>query len=119
MERKFRCATGGYEFSLVYRAGMQGAQLRCPKCGGLVHRADPGGRGGCGRGARSRGVNMKVAITAQGDDLASAVDPRFGCCRYLILSDTAAGTWRAAPTRHWGNPAAPASPWPSPGPGKG
>lgn len=40
---------------------------------------------------------MKVAITAQGDTPASAVDPRFGRCQYLLLADTAAGTWRAVP----------------------
>ncbi len=31
---------------------------------------------------------MKVAITAQGDNLASNVDLRFGRCRYFILVDT-------------------------------
>ncbi len=31
---------------------------------------------------------MKVAITAQGKDLNSAADPRFGRCQYFIIADT-------------------------------
>lgn len=34
---------------------------------------------------------MKVAITAQGPNLDSLVDPRFGRARYFLLSDTATG----------------------------
>ena len=38
---------------------------------------------------------MKVAITAQGKDLESLVDPRFGRCGWLIVADTETGEYRA------------------------
>ena len=34
---------------------------------------------------------MKVAVTAQGPELSSAVDPRFGRAKYFIVVDTESG----------------------------
>jgi len=39
---------------------------------------------------------MKVEITSQGQDLAAAVDPRFGRARYFVLVDTESGATSAA-----------------------
>lgn len=38
---------------------------------------------------------MKVAVTAQGPDLDSVVDPRFGRARYFLLIDTDTGQFTA------------------------
>ena len=38
---------------------------------------------------------MKVAITAQGPDLASEVDPRFGRAKFFIVVDTQTGEFAA------------------------
>ncbi|BCV21714.1 NifB/NifX family molybdenum-iron cluster-binding protein [Moorella sp. Hama-1] len=38
---------------------------------------------------------MQVAITAQGNDLAAATDPRFGRCQYFVIADTEKGTFTA------------------------
>ncbi|NLE23674.1 MAG: dinitrogenase iron-molybdenum cofactor biosynthesis protein [Actinobacteria bacterium] len=38
---------------------------------------------------------MKVAITAQQNDIDSLVDPRFGRARWLIVADTETGWWEA------------------------
>ena len=38
---------------------------------------------------------MKVAITAQGSNLDSPVDPRFGRARYFLLCDTETGQFTA------------------------
>jgi predicted Fe-Mo cluster-binding NifX family protein len=38
---------------------------------------------------------MKVAITSQGNQLSSEVDPRFGRCAWFILGDTDDGSWEA------------------------
>ncbi|HTX69299.1 MAG TPA: NifB/NifX family molybdenum-iron cluster-binding protein [Thermoleophilia bacterium] len=42
---------------------------------------------------------MKVVITAQGNDLAALVDPRFGRARWLIALDTESGQWAAVDNR--------------------
>ncbi len=34
---------------------------------------------------------MKICITAQKNDLASEVDPRFGRCQYFVIADTDTG----------------------------
>lgn len=36
---------------------------------------------------------MKIAITAQGQDLASQMDPRFGRAKWLIIVDTETGVF--------------------------
>jgi len=38
---------------------------------------------------------MKVAITSQGPDLASPVDPRFGRAKYFVVADTQTGEFAA------------------------
>lgn len=38
---------------------------------------------------------MNVVISAQGNDIDSLVDPRFGRCRFLISVDTETGEWRS------------------------
>lgn len=38
---------------------------------------------------------MRIAITAQGADLDSAMDPRFGRCRNFIIVDTESGKFEA------------------------
>lgn len=40
---------------------------------------------------------MKTAVTAQGQDLDSMVDPRFGRCQWLIIADTDTGQYQAVP----------------------
>ena len=37
---------------------------------------------------------MKVAITSQGAELSSAVDPRFGRAKYFIIADTESGGFK-------------------------
>jgi predicted Fe-Mo cluster-binding NifX family protein len=39
------------------------------------------------------GGNMKIAVSSQGNDPASAVDPRFGRARYFIIFDTDNDSW--------------------------
>jgi predicted Fe-Mo cluster-binding NifX family protein len=34
---------------------------------------------------------MRVAVTAQGSDLESRIDPRFGRARYFVIGDTSTG----------------------------
>ncbi len=38
---------------------------------------------------------MKVAITSQGPDMTSVVDPRFGRAKFLVLMDTETGEFTA------------------------
>ena len=38
---------------------------------------------------------MKVAISAQRDDIDSLVDPRFGRARWFIVADSETGEWQA------------------------
>ena len=38
---------------------------------------------------------MKLAVTAQGVDLDSAIDPRFGRCQYFIIIDSDTGEFEA------------------------
>ncbi|MEZ5126841.1 MAG: NifB/NifX family molybdenum-iron cluster-binding protein [Thermoleophilia bacterium] len=38
---------------------------------------------------------MKIIISAQGNDIDSLTDPRFGRCRYLIAVETTSGEWHA------------------------
>jgi len=38
---------------------------------------------------------MKVAISAQGNDIDALVDPRFGRARWLIIADPESGDWHA------------------------
>jgi predicted Fe-Mo cluster-binding NifX family protein len=38
---------------------------------------------------------MKVAISAQSNDIDSLVDPRFGRARWFIIADTETGQWQA------------------------
>ena len=38
---------------------------------------------------------MKVAVTSQGTDMASEVDPRFGRAKFLMLVDTETGEFTA------------------------
>lgn len=38
---------------------------------------------------------MKVAITAQSNNIDSLVDPRFGRARWLIIADSETGEWQA------------------------
>ena len=38
---------------------------------------------------------MKVAISAQGNDIDALVDPRFGRARWFIVADAETGEWQA------------------------
>ncbi|MFA5317827.1 MAG: NifB/NifX family molybdenum-iron cluster-binding protein, partial [Dehalococcoidales bacterium] len=38
---------------------------------------------------------MKIAISANGQNLDAEVDPRFGRCRYFIIADTETGSFEA------------------------
>jgi len=40
---------------------------------------------------------MKVCVTSQGDNLASAIDPRFGRCQYFIIADPETMDFEAIP----------------------
>jgi len=38
---------------------------------------------------------MNIVVSAQGNDINSLVDPRFGRCRYLVLFDSETGEWQS------------------------
>jgi predicted Fe-Mo cluster-binding NifX family protein len=38
---------------------------------------------------------MKIAVSAQGNDIAALVDPRFGRARWLVIADPESGDWTA------------------------
>lgn len=40
---------------------------------------------------------MKIAITSQGDQLSSEVDPRFGRCLYFVIVDIETDSFEAVP----------------------
>ena len=42
-----------------------------------------------------KGFDMKVAVTSEGSELSSAVDPRFGRAKYFILVDDESGEFEA------------------------
>lgn len=50
--RKFKCDGCGHEFEIPHGVGGKGKDMKCPTCGGPVHRADDAGpargRGACG-----------------------------------------------------------------------
>lgn len=48
--RKFKCSDCGHIFEVAHGTGGPGRGLKCPACGGAVHRLDAGGPAG-GRGA--------------------------------------------------------------------
>lgn len=56
--RKFVCASCGYELEVPYGTGGAGSQMKCPQCGGIVHRVDPGGGRGRGPAGGGRGTGM-------------------------------------------------------------
>jgi len=43
---------------------------------------------------KSKGTEMKVAVTAQGKELSSEIDNRFGRAKWLIFVDTEAGDFQ-------------------------
>jgi len=73
--------------------------------GGPVVQGSTGRRGSCGRrGRRSgdgaarrsrKGTAVNIAVTSQGPDLASTVDPRFGRAKYVIIVNTETGEFSA------------------------
>lgn len=40
-------------------------------------------------------IKMKIAVTAQGKELSSEIDPRFGRAKWLIVIDTESGDFQA------------------------
>jgi len=42
-----------------------------------------------------KGFDMKVAVTSEGSELSSAVDPRFGRAKYFVLVDTESGEFKS------------------------
>jgi len=47
------------------------------------------------RGEAKSAGSGKICVTAQGDNLDSAVDPRFGRCQYFIIADTESENFEA------------------------
>ncbi|MBO8138779.1 MAG: hypothetical protein H0Z40_11785 [Desulfotomaculum sp.] len=50
--RHFKCSSCGHEFSVPFGSGQSGNQMKCPECGGVVHRSHCPTVGGTGRGGR-------------------------------------------------------------------
>jgi predicted Fe-Mo cluster-binding NifX family protein len=48
-----------------------------------------------GKTGNTKGNTVKIAVTAQGRELASEVDPRFGRAKYFIVVDTDSGKFTA------------------------
>jgi predicted Fe-Mo cluster-binding NifX family protein len=46
---------------------------------------------------RKRGENMKIAVSAAGDNLVAPLDPRFGRCQYFIFVDPESMEFEAIP----------------------
>jgi predicted Fe-Mo cluster-binding NifX family protein len=44
---------------------------------------------------RAKGGFMKLAVSAQDQQLSSSVDPRFGRAQYFLVVDTDSGNWQA------------------------
>lgn len=62
--RKFKCAACGHEFEVPHGTGGTGRDMKCPECGGLLHRADAGGPPeGCGPapGLAGRGRGQRAS----------------------------------------------------------
>jgi predicted Fe-Mo cluster-binding NifX family protein len=54
-----------------------------------------GGDDAVGKTADTKGNIMRVAITSQGKELSSELDPRFGRAKYFIVIDTDSGEFTA------------------------
>lgn len=68
--RKFKCADCGHEFEVAYGTGGAGRDMKCPQCGGAVHRADAGGPPeGCGptQGVGDRGRGQRAGQKSRKD----------------------------------------------------
>ncbi|MTI80927.1 MAG: zinc ribbon domain-containing protein [Firmicutes bacterium] len=48
--RNFKCSSCGHEFTVSFGSGQSGSQLKCPQCGGVVHRNHCPSAVGTGRG---------------------------------------------------------------------
>ncbi|MBM7853955.1 putative RNA-binding Zn-ribbon protein involved in translation (DUF1610 family) [Desulfohalotomaculum tongense] len=67
--RHFKCSSCGHEFSVPFGNGQMGSQMKCPQCGGVVHRShcvNGGGSFGFGRGSRGNYGRGKFAGRGRG-----------------------------------------------------
>lgn len=53
--RRFVCASCGHGFEMLYGTGQSGKQMKCPVCGGVVHRTDLDSAGSLAKKSRSAG----------------------------------------------------------------